>query len=165
MKDGQWGCGGQALALLSNHYSSSFSSCTDRSSISRLLVLASPLVAHEYFAVHTYTHSTMQCIPQSRHSPPLPLWGGRGSMLPAPCVICHTAAFSLMSLSGFSSSFFLVASHPLFSWVFLSFNSANMTKCFALLPLTPSGFSSLGNDPSSVLWRHSSRCAFAKVLF
>lgn len=59
MKDGYWGCGGQTLALLSNHYSSSFSSCTDRSSISRLLVLASPLVAHEYFTVHTYTHSTM----------------------------------------------------------------------------------------------------------
>lgn len=28
------------------------------------------------------------------------------SMPPAPCIICHTAALSLMSLSGFSSSFF-----------------------------------------------------------
>lgn len=156
MKDRHWGGGGQALAQLSNHYFCAFSSCRRWQVICQQAAgsgLSIRAVAHEYFSAHTYTPSSMHHPAQTFPSP------SERSMLPAPCIICHTAALSLMSLSGLSSSSsFLLTSHPLLCWLFPSFNAANLHE--GALPTCPPDSPLwlppyIGNDRSRVLYSAS----------
>ena len=116
MKDRHRASRGQALAQLSNHYLSSplfsppflWQVICQQAAGSGLSIRA---VAPEYFSVHTHIHTLFHASPGPDTLLPLVRRmrvrvGGGGSMPPAPCIICHTAALSLMSLSGFSSSFF-----------------------------------------------------------